>query len=166
MAKGVIGYQHAHGSASLTKVHCVQPYGNNTIAGVLREMQHKAVAVSNASTAISGLQVPSVLDGDEVIRHCRQLGGTGYLVTDEEVFFWQKELARKEGIFSEPAGAVALAGLASASRNNEIGEKDNVVCLITGSGFKDMNAVDNNFQLPEISIIEQGTQLNHELTSL
>ena len=44
---------------------------------------------------------------------------------------------REEGIFCEPAGAVALAGLARAAAAGEIGDRDQVVCLVTGSGFKD-----------------------------
>ena len=138
-------------SASTSKVHCVQPEGNDTIASPLRNGGGRAVAVAASTTQVSGLQVASVIDGDQVIENCRKLGGSGYVVSDDEVFKWQKLMAQKEGIFCEPAGAVALAGLAEAVSRNEIQKEEAVVCLVTGSGFKDMASIDRNFNLPEVS---------------
>ena len=34
------------------------------------------------------------------------------MVSDEAIYLWQRRLIREEGIFTEPAGAAALAGLA------------------------------------------------------
>jgi threonine synthase len=134
-------------------VHCVQPEGNDTIASSLRSGSQYAADIPGATTKISGLQVPNILDGNEVIRECRALGGNGYTVTDKIVFELQKKLAQQEGIFSEPAGAVALAGLVTAVELNEVNPEDNIVCLITGSGFKDMLSVETHFELPAIETI-------------
>jgi threonine synthase len=122
------------------RVHCVQPAGNNTIAGPLRAGAARAVAV-DSTTAISGLQVGSVIDGDDVIAACRRSGGRGYTVDDETVWRWQARLAREEGIFCEPAGAVALAGVEQALARGELDPAAPVVCLVTGSGFKDERSV-------------------------
>jgi len=54
----------------------------------------------------------------------------------------QKRLAREEGIFTEPAGAVALAGALQAAKNGVISPDATIVCTVTGSGFKDIAAVD------------------------
>jgi threonine synthase len=121
-------------------VHCVQPRGNDTIASALRSGRAEAVPVTS-TTSVSGLQVGSVLDGHAVLTACRALGGQGYTVDDEVVFSWQTRLAREEGIFAEPAGAVALAGAADAVRRGELAADDPVVCLVTGSGFKDERSV-------------------------
>jgi threonine synthase len=83
------------------------------------------------------LQVPNVIDGDEVLDACRATGGTGYAVSDDEVYECQENLAKMEGIYCEPAGAVGLAGVSKAVKNGEINKKDDVVCLVTGHGFKD-----------------------------
>lgn len=117
-------------------VHCVQPEGNDTIAGPLRAGQDRARSVM-CTSKISGLQVGSVIDGNETIAACRASGGTGHLVVDQDVYVWQRRLAREEGIFCEPAAAVALAGLARAVAAGEVRPADRVVCLVTGSGFKD-----------------------------
>jgi len=123
-------------------VHCVQPEGNNTIAGPLRDGAEKAHAVAECTSKVSGLQVPRVMDGNEVISACRACGGTGYLVTDEDTWQLQSRLAREEGIFTEPAGAVALAGALQRYQQGQINGDDVVVCLVTGFGFKDNASVD------------------------
>ena len=94
----------------MPRVHCVQPEGNDTIASSLRNGAFQCRAIPISKTSISGLQVPSVIDGDQVLSSCRQYGGNGYVVTDHDVFELQKQLALTEGIFCEPAAAVALAG--------------------------------------------------------
>ena len=38
---------------------------------------------------------------------------------------------------AEPAGAVALAGVAQALARGEVTPAEHIVCLVTGSGFKD-----------------------------
>jgi threonine synthase len=133
------------------KVHCVQPSGNNTIAGSLRNGLSCAVEIASSTTKVSGLQVPGILDGTETIRNCRRLGGTGYIVDDEVIFKYQALLATQEGIFCEAAGAASVSALESAIRNKEIKKTDNIVCLITGSGFKDMSKVEELFQLSPVS---------------
>lgn len=143
-------------SLALPHIHCVQPFGNNTIAGPLLSGARAAIVLEKSGTTISGLQVPGVLDGNDVISLCRASGGTGHLVTDEEVFHWHKALATEEGIFCEPAAAVALAGAANAVKYGVIQPHQHVVCLVTGSGFKNLAVVRDRFGLPATPTIESG----------
>ncbi len=137
ITKGFQIWKEHNPNFRMPKVHCVQPIGNNSIAGPLRNGLSEAEAVSQSTTLISGLQVPNVIDGDEVIAACRTSGGTGYTVTDELIYESQHDMAAREGIFCEPAGAVGFAGLLTALKNKEINIKDNIVCLVTGHGSKD-----------------------------
>ena len=98
IAKGCIEFSSRNAIEKLPRVNCVQPAGNDTIATSLREGK-AASEIEASTTSISGLQVPGVLDGNEVIDTCRHLGGNGYVVKDQEVFRWHKFLAQKEGIF-------------------------------------------------------------------
>lgn len=118
-------------------IHCVQPEGNDTIAGPLREGRDHGRRVDPCTTTVSGLQVPNLLDANAVIAACRASGGTGHLASDASVYEWQARLAREEGIFAEPAGAVALAGALAAAAKGEIDPQATIVCVVTGSGFKD-----------------------------
>ncbi|WP_316810916.1 pyridoxal-phosphate dependent enzyme [Pedobacter heparinus] len=155
LARGVKEYGHKYQLSALPRVHCVQPEGNDTMVSPLRNKEDVAVQKERSTTIISGLQVPNVLDGNEVITACRSLGGTGYAVADDEVFNWHKKMAQQEGIFCEPAGAVALAGLALAIEKGEVAGGEQVVCLVTGSGFKDMLAVERQFALPGLAAIDK-----------
>ena len=118
------------------RVECVQPAGNASVAGPLRRGEPEAVPVT-CTTAISGLQVPTVIDGQMALDAVRTSGGTGHLVTDDEAWAAQRRLAREEGIFAEPAGAVPLAGVLRAAAAGELRPDAVVVCLVTGVGFKD-----------------------------
>lgn len=138
---------------TLPAVECVQPSGNNTISGPLRDGAADAQAVE-CTSQISGLQVGSVIDGDQTIAECRATGGSGHLVEDEYVWKIQQRLAREEGIFSEPAGAVALAGALQALEAGTIRPDATVVCLVTGSGFKDGASVDRMIADSECPIID------------
>lgn len=138
------GFEQLIGSGRISnrpRMHCVQPEGNNTIAGPLKAGSKIGQTVES-TTRISGLQVPQVIDGNELIAACRMSGGTGHVVTDEAVFETQARLAREEGLFSEPAGATAVAGVLLAAREGLLDPDANVVCIISGSGFKDPNSIE------------------------
>lgn len=140
VVRGFRSWENSHQDYHLPSVHCVQPVGNDTIAGALRDRANRARAVDRSTTRVSGLQVPNILDGDAVISGCRALGGTGWVVDDELVFRCQQSLATEEGLFLEPAGATALAGAAKALEEGAISPEEPVVCLMTGHGFKDVGA--------------------------
>lgn len=128
-------------------VECVQPEGNDTIATPLRNGSERAREV-NCTSLVSGLQVASVIDGDLAIAACRSTGGTGHVVSDQYVWDVQKRLAREEGVFTEPAGAVSVAGALQAAERGELDRNGTIVCAVTGSGFKDIASIDrlNNHQ--------------------
>lgn len=138
---------------TLPRVECVQPEGNNTIAGPLRAGLNLAQAVQ-CTSRISGLQVPQIIDGNEVIAACRRNGGTGHLVEDDFVWETQSRLAREEGIFAEPAGATAIAGALQAAKAGYLDPEANIVCLITGSAFKDPPSLDAMVQHTSAPMIE------------
>ncbi len=137
ICKGIDRWAQEYQGYVKPTIHCVQPEGNDTIATAIRNQLQQATAIATSTTAVSGLQVPGVLDGDEVLKYCMNNAGMGHTVKDEEVFAWQQRLALEEGIFCEPAGAVALAGLANALKNKEIDTAAAAVCIVTGHGFKD-----------------------------
>jgi threonine synthase len=134
VARGLLG-------SSGARIHCVQPEGNATIAAPLRAGADRAQSVV-CTTRISGLQIPTVLDGDAVIAACRASGGTGYMVSDQQVWDVQRRLAREEGIFCEPAAAVSVAAALAALAGGEVARTSRVCCIVTGSGFKDSSALD------------------------
>ena len=64
-------------------------------------------------------------------------GGHVVEVTDEQAWSAQRLLARHEGLFVEPAGATALAGLIADMEANRISANDDAIVVLSGAGHKD-----------------------------
>jgi len=62
-------------------------------------------------------------------------------VSDEEILSAMSTLARRAGVFAEPAGATALAGLTKMSRDGRLPENATAVVMVTGNGLKDIQGV-------------------------
>jgi threonine synthase len=78
-------------------------------------------------------------DGVRAVRAARQTGGTYINVSDPEILNAIAELG-KVGIFAEPAGAAAYAGLVAAVRQNLVNPDEPILVMNTGSGLKDVKA--------------------------
>ncbi len=135
------------------RVHCVQPAGNNTIAGPLRAGYPRGVEVS-CTSRISGLQVPNLMDGNATMDACRATGGTGFVVSDEAIYVAQRRLAREEGVLCEPAGATPLAAALDAIQTRQLDPDATMVCLVTGAGFKDSSSVEAMVADHQIPLVE------------
>jgi threonine synthase len=70
-----------------------------------------------------------------------QSGGLIEAVSDEEIMDAQREIARSEGIFCEPASAAGVAGVRRLAAEGRIGPGETVVCVLTGHGLKDPDSV-------------------------
>jgi threonine synthase len=64
--------------------------------------------------------------------------GAYVCVTDEEILSAIPALARGTGVFAEPAGAAAYAGLKKAKADGLVSAEDRIVVLNTGNGLKDV----------------------------
>lgn len=142
---------------------CVQPRGNDTIASVLSGDRATPTALANSTTKISGLQVSSLLDVAAIVEESKTSICQGTLVEDSDVFECQKQLARLEGIYCEPAGAVALAGLKEALKAGEIDPSDHIVCIVTGNGFKDQQALSKIYTEDDCLYVEQSKNTKEEI---
>jgi threonine synthase len=123
------------------RIHAVQPALNDTLVGALRAGEAEARTVPPGPvTRVSGLGVPFDLDATAALGAVRASGGDGHLVSDAAVWEAQGALARHEGLFVEPAGAAAVAGLWQAVEEGRLGPDaagERLVCLLTGHGLKD-----------------------------
>ena len=61
-------------------------------------------------------------------------------VSDEEILAAQYLLGRKAGVFGEPSGAAALAGLQKAIARGEVSKSARALAVITGNGLKDVRS--------------------------
>src|SRR5581483_4063724 len=112
-----------------TRVHAVQPEGCATVAASFERGDDEIVEV-RSTTSISGLAVPFDIDARLALTHLRQSGGRAYALPDCEILDAQKMLLELEGIYCEPAGAAALAGLLRAFEEGSVEAHETVVCLV------------------------------------
>ncbi|HTN97630.1 MAG TPA: pyridoxal-phosphate dependent enzyme, partial [Nordella sp.] len=80
------------------------------------------------------------LDGEWAWSAIQESGGTLASLNGDEIAEAQSWLAHLEGIFAEPQGAYAAAGLMRAARDGALDPEATIVCIITGVGLKDMGA--------------------------
>jgi threonine synthase len=72
-------------------------------------------------------------------------------ISDREILENQKSLASTEGIFVEPACAVALAGIRKAYAEDRIAPRSLIVATMTGHGLKDpQTAIDQVAKSPQV----------------
>jgi len=88
--------------------------------------------------------------GAAALRASRETGGIFLSVTDDEVAVMIRTLSSQEGLFVEPAGAVAVAGLPKLIAEGRIGRLDRVVCTLTGHGLNAPKAAFPSIELPDV----------------
>lgn len=91
-------------------------------------------------TIAMGLTASNPVEGSLVLNAIRQSHGTAKAASDQEILNAMKLLAKTEGIYAEPSGAVGIAVLKRMVEAEEIDEDEEIVCVITGNGLKDQKS--------------------------
>ncbi len=138
--------------APAARMVCVQAEGCEPINLAWRE-GHEMRPILVNSTKISGIQLTAPPDGDLALAAVRSSNGWGTSVSDAETYAAQRMLAREEGLFCEPASATSLAAVLRDAAAGKLGRDDTIVCILTGIGFKDANAVQAMSEGVEIPVI-------------
>ena len=138
--KGFVEWRAAGQAKGYPRMVAVQPAGCDSIAQAWRG-NRAPQSIPTCESTISGLQLTAPPDGDLVLRALRDSEGWAVSVPDEETYRMQAQLARREGLFVEPAAAITVAAVKSDLEQGRLRGNERVVCLLTGVGFKDTNAV-------------------------
>ncbi|MCA9973454.1 MAG: threonine synthase [Anaerolineales bacterium] len=91
-----------------------------------------------AHTAADSISAGLPRDRIKAMAAVKETGGAYISVTDDEILAAIPALARATGVFAEPAGAAAHAGLVKAVELGLVSADDRIVVLTTGSGLKDV----------------------------
>lgn len=103
--------------------------------------RNEAPEFLEAKTAADSICVGRPRNWRKALRAIHASGGRMIAVRDEEILCAQKLLGSKAGVFAEPAGAAALAGLHKAALRGEISRHARALAVITGSGLKDAQSI-------------------------
>ena len=101
---------------------------------------------NRAKTVADSISSELPRDRIKALAAVNETAGAFLSVEDNEILSAITQLARNTGVFAEPAGAAAYAGLVKAVEQKQVAKDETVVVLNTGNGLKDvagaMQAVD------------------------
>lgn len=123
---------------SMPRIIGVQAEGSAAIANAFHANTETITPVS-ATTIADSISVDLPRDGVRAVRAAMQTDGTYITVSDDEIVRSIAELGTM-GVFAEPAGSTAYAGVVKAAGSGVVGSDDPILVLNTGSGLKDVRA--------------------------
>lgn len=116
----------------------IQSEGSAAIANAFFNDNEEILPV-NANTIADSISVDLPRDGLRGLRAATQTKGA-YITVNDQMILNSIATLGKVGIFAEPAGATAYAGLVKAIEQGKINQSDPVVVINTGHGLKDVRA--------------------------
>lgn len=101
----------------------------------------------DASTIADSISAGLPRDRIKALAAVKETEGAYISVTDAEILAAIPALARGSGVFAEPAGATAFAGLVKAVNQGLVSPDERIVVLNTGSGLKDVASAMKSVEL-------------------
>jgi len=138
------------------KITAAQPHGCAPIVDAFKKKSDEVIPVERPDTIAKSLAIGDPGDGLYVLRRLRQYNGIAEEATNDEIIDGILMLAKTEGVFTEPAGGVAVAVLQKMVEEGKIDKDEKVVCYITGSGLKATEAI--TAVLPKLSAVKPDVQ--------
>jgi threonine synthase len=99
----------------------------------------RGAPVQEPHTIATAIKIGNPASWKGAVRARDESGGEISAVTDEEIREAYDYLAAREGVFVEPASASSVAGLLKKSRMGNLERGQMIVCVLTGTGLKDVD---------------------------
>ena len=115
----------------------IQAEGAAPITSAYKAKSREIRKVENPETIATAIRIGAPASWKRALRAITDSGGAMETVSDQEILRAQKDLARREGIFVEPASASSVAGLRKLLEQGVIARDARTVCVTTGHGLKD-----------------------------
>lgn len=133
----------------LPQIVAVQSEQSDAVIRTIERIKRENLNLDNfeiesvkATTRADSISVDKPRDARAAVLAVMETGGITVRVKDEDILNTIPILASNTGIFSEPAGVTSVAGLLKFIETRRIKElNDPVICLVTGNGLKDVDAV-------------------------
>jgi threonine synthase len=150
--KGFVEYHHQGKARNRPRMMGFQAEGAAPIV--------RGYVIEEPQTVASAIRIGNPASWQRAVAARDESGGIIDMVSDEEILAAQSLMATKGGIFGEPASAASLAGLVKLSRKGMDFSQKSVVCVVTGTGLKDIDialkSAEPFLELPaELEAVEQ-----------
>ncbi|MFC2035674.1 threonine synthase [Chloroflexota bacterium] len=125
----------------------------------------KGHAIKKPQTVATAIRIGNPASWQKAISARDESGGIIDMISDEEIMAAHRLMATRAGIFGEPASAASLAGLIKLSQQGTDFSLKRIVCVVTGTGLKDTNAIlkdaESFLELPaDLTTVEQALDLS------
>jgi len=97
--------------------------------------------VAEPETVATAIRIGNPASWQSALTARDESGGLIEAVSDAEIMAAQHDVVRLEGIFCEPASAAGVAGVRRLAADGRLHRSETVVCVLTGHGLKDPDAV-------------------------
>ncbi len=97
----------------------------------------RGAPVADPQTLATAIRIGNPASWQGAVRARDESGGAIEAVSDEQITDAYRDLARREGVFAEPASAASVAGLRMRAMAGGTAGLRRVVCVLTGNGLKD-----------------------------
>lgn len=132
----------------------VQAAGSSNLVDNIGKAEFQSVPSNTLADSIS-VDIPRNFHMAE--GYLTKYHGQTITVTDDAILKASSILAKNTGIFTEPAASAAFAGFLDYRSRRLIPKASSIVVLLTGSGLKDLNAVQTLFEIP----LPVSPEMNH-----
>jgi threonine synthase len=124
----------------------VQAEGSSNLINNLKNSSFIAKSSHTIADSIS-VDVPKCFNMTAKFIH--EYNGETVVVSDNEILKASLSLSRSTGIFAEPAAVAAYAGMLKYRDSGLFPAGSRNVVLLTGSGLKDLSAVQSSIRMPD-----------------
>jgi len=131
---------------SMPVVVAVQAEGSDNL---VRNLNSEYFRIIQSFTVADSISVDVPRNFHMARKFLHKYEGEAITVSDEEIIAASSVLSKSTGLFTEPAGAAAFAGLLSYIRDGKIGDDSDNVVLLTGSGLKDLKPLTSILSIPQ-----------------
>jgi threonine synthase len=108
--------------------------------------------VAHPETVATAIRIGNPQSWELALAASKESGGWFDEFADDAILATQKLLARREGIFCEPASAVAVSGALQDLQSGKIAPGSTVVCTLTGHGLKDPDVAIDHSGAPVLTV--------------
>lgn len=123
----------------MPKIMGIQAAGSNYLTEAWENGEDVLTkAPINSHTVADSISAGLPRDRLKAMAAVKETGGAYIAVTDDEILAAIPALARGSGVFGEPAGATAYAGLVKAVERGLVSANERIVVINTGNGLKDV----------------------------
>ncbi|HDR8486152.1 TPA: threonine synthase [Bacillus cereus] len=123
----------------------------------------KGHVIEEPETIATAIRIGNPASWSYAVEAAEQSCGEIDMVSDEEILYAYRLLAKTEGVFAEPGSNASLAGVIKHVQSGKIKEGETVVAVLTGSGLKDPDIAISSNQLDIVSVSNDIEQIKNHI---